>query len=85
LRIKRGIRNIIGIICFAIIIISQWGLWEAVIKPAVFSGARYHDLFPSPFYLWSWPLWLWNDLFLSLTVFASIILTVVLCGFDCDE
>jgi len=69
----------LAVVLLSVIIISQWGLWETVIKPCVFGGARYHDLFPSPFYLWSWPIWMWNDLFLTLTIFSAVALTVLAC------
>ena len=73
------VRVVVSVLCLLVIVVSQWGLWEAVVKPAVFHNASYHDLFPAPFYLWRWPIWLWNDLFLTLTIAAAVVLAVLAC------
>jgi hypothetical protein len=53
-------------------ILGCWIMWEAVVKPLrSMAPGCWSRSFPSPFYLWWAPIWLWHDLALTLIVFGT--------------
>jgi hypothetical protein len=59
-------------------ILGCWIMWEAVVKPLrSMAPGGWSREFPSPFYIFEAPIWLWHDLALTLIVFGTGLLGYV--------
>ena len=55
-----------------------WVMWEAVVKPLrSMAPGGWSRSFPSPFYIFEAPIWLWHDLALAMIVFGTGLLGYV--------
>jgi len=70
-----SIRALLITIGIILIVLGCWVNWEAVVKPlkSMTPGA-WDKGFPSPFYLWYAPIWVWHDLSYTLIIIGTIIL-----------
>ena len=70
--ISNKLRIIAVVICLVSIVLAEWIMWEAVVKPlkSCCPGSWSID-FPAPFYLWWAPIWLWHDLSIALVILCS--------------
>ena len=69
------LRKALVVVCFALIVLGEWVMWEAVVKPLKdMNPASWDRGFPSPFYLWWAPLWFWHDLSITVVIVCSAIL-----------
>jgi len=70
-----SLRVVVVIACLVLLVLSQWTMWEAVVKPlkSCCPSAWARD-FPSPFYTWVMPVWAWHDLSITLVVVCSAVL-----------
>ena len=67
--------------CLVLLVLAEWIVWEAVVKPlkSCCPGAWGRG-FPSPFYLWEAPVWLWHDLSITLAIVCSAVLAWLALG-----
>jgi hypothetical protein len=71
-------RKVLVIVCLALIIIAEWMMWEAVVKPLKdMNPSSWSRGFPSPFYLFYAPIWFWHDLSITLVIVCSIVLALL--------
>jgi len=68
-------RGLAVVLCLALIILAEWVMWEAVVKPLKdCCPSAWSREFPAPFYLFYAPIWLWHDLSIALVVACSAVL-----------
>lgn len=69
------IRRILCILSLLSIFLGVWISWEAVVKPlkSIAPNAWGKD-FPSPFYFWNAPIWVWHDLYILIILVGASIL-----------
>jgi hypothetical protein len=70
------VRKALVVVCLVLIVLGEWMMWEAVVRPlrSAAPGAWSKE-FPSPFYVFYAPIWLWHDLSITLVIISSIILS----------
>ena len=69
------LRKMLVVISLTLIILGEWIMWEAVVKPLKDMNPKAWDKdFPAPFYIFYAPLWFWHDLSITLVVVCSAIL-----------
>ena len=69
------LRKILVVISLTLIIIGEWIMWEAVVKPLKnMNPASWSRDFPSPFYIFRAPIWFWHDLSITLVIVSAVIL-----------
>jgi hypothetical protein len=70
-----GLRKLLVVVCLVLIILGEWIMWEAVVKPLKnMNPASWSRDFPSPFYIFYAPLWFWHDLSIAIVVVCSAVL-----------
>ena len=70
------LRKALVVACLTLILLGEWIMWEAVVKPLkVMNPASWDRGFPSPFYFFWAPIWFWHDLSIALVVVCACILT----------
>ena len=69
------LRKALVVLCLTLIILGEWVMWEAVVKPLRSCCPHgWSRDFPAPFYVFYAPIWLWHDLSITLVIISSIIL-----------
>jgi hypothetical protein len=69
-------RRVTVIVCLTLLILAEWVMWEAVVKPLRSCCPNGWDRgFPSPFYVFTAPIWFWHDLSILIVVVCSAILS----------
>jgi hypothetical protein len=69
------LRKLLVVVCLTLIVIGEWIMWEAVVKPLKDANPGAWDRgFPSPFYVFYAPLWFWHDLSITLVIVSAVIL-----------
>jgi len=69
------LRKMFVVISLTLIILGEWVMWEAVVKPLKDMNPKAWDKdFPAPFYIFYAPLWFWHDLSITLVVACSCLL-----------
>jgi len=69
------LRKMLVVISLTLIILGEWIMWEAVVKPLKDMNPKAWDRgFPSPFYVFYAPLWFWHDLSITLVVVCGCLL-----------
>ena len=69
------LRKLLVVISLTLIILGEWVMWEAVVKPLKDMNPKAWDKdFPAPFYIFYAPLWFWHDLSITLVVACSCLL-----------
>jgi len=69
------LRKMFVVISLTLIILGEWIMWEAVVKPLKSMNPKAWDKdFPAPFYIFYAPLWFWHDLSITLVVACSCLL-----------
>jgi len=69
------LRKILVVISLTLIVIGEWIMWEAVVKPLKnMNPASWSRDFPSPFYIFYAPIWFWHDLSITLVIVSAVIL-----------
>ena len=69
------LRKMLVVVCLASIVLGEWIMWEAVVKPLKDVNPKAWDRgFPSPFYVFYAPLWFWHDLSITLVIVSAVIL-----------
>jgi len=64
------------VVCLVLVILSEWVMWEAVVKSLKSCCPGSWDRgFPSPFYVFEMPIWLWHDLSIALVIACASVLT----------
>ena len=73
---NKRLRNLLVVLCLTLILLGEWIMWEAVVKPlrSCCTGGWSRD-FPSPFYIFYAPIWFWHDLSITMVVVSAVILT----------
>ena len=77
------LRKALVVVCLALVVLGEWVMWEAVVRPlrSAVPGAWSKE-FPSPFYVFYAPIWLWHDLSITLVIISSIILAYLALAGD---
>jgi hypothetical protein len=70
---NKKLRNLLVVLCLTLIILGEWIMWEAVVKPLKSCSAWSRD-FPSPFYIFEAPIWFWHDLSITIVIVCSCLL-----------
>ena len=85
--ISNKLRIIAVVICLVSIVLAEWIMWEAVVKPLKnCCPGSWNIEFPSPFYIFWASIWLWHDLSIFIVIICSIILVyLALGGGDKDD
>ena len=69
------LRKMLVVISLTLVILGEWVMWEAVVKPLKSMNPEAWDRgFPSPFYVFYAPLWFWHDLSIMLVVVCGCLL-----------
>jgi len=69
------LRKMFVVISLTLIILGEWIMWEAVVKPLKSMNPKAWDKdFPAPFYIFYAPLWFWHDLSITLVIVSAVIL-----------
>jgi len=69
------LRKLFVVISLTLIILGEWIMWEAVVKPLKDINPKAWDRgFPSPFYIFCAPIWFWHDLSITLVIASAVIL-----------
>ena len=69
------LRKALVVACLTLILLGEWVMWEAVVKPLKDMNPKAWDRgFPSPFYVFYAPIWLWHDLSIMLVVVCGCLL-----------
>jgi hypothetical protein len=77
------LRKLLVVVCLALIILWEWVMWEAVVKPLKDMNPRAWDRgFPSPFYIFTAPIWFWHDLSITLVIASAVILAYLALNGD---
>ena len=72
---KRCLHKFVVLLCLTLIILAEWVMWEAVVKPLKGANpASWSRDFSSPFYVFYAPLWFWHDLSITIVVVCSVVL-----------
>ena len=72
---NKRLRNLLVVLCLAFILLGEWVMWEAVVKPLKDMNPKAWDKdFPAPFYIFYAPLWFWHDLSIMLVVVCGCLL-----------
>lgn len=72
---RRWIVKLLVVLGIMFVVLGCWVDWEAVVKPLKSAVPKaWNRDFPSPFYLWEAPIWVWHDLAYTLIVAGGIIL-----------
>ena len=72
---SRRLRKALVVACLTLILLGEWVMWEAVVKPLKdMNPASWDRGFPSPFYVFYAPIWLWHDLSITLVVVCGCLL-----------
>ena len=83
---NKRLRNLLVVLCLTLILLGEWVMWEAVVRPLKDMNPRAWDRdFPAPFYLWWAPIWLWHDLGITLVVFSSVPLAYLALDKGCEK
>ena len=70
------LRKLLVVVYLVLIVLGEWVMWEVVVKPLRSCCPSGWDRnFPSPFYIFYAPVWLWHDLSVTLVIISSIILS----------
>jgi hypothetical protein len=71
----RRLRSALVVVCLTLILLGEWIMWEAVVKPLknAYPQAWSRD-FPSPFYIFYAPIWFWHDLSITMVIVSAVIL-----------
>jgi hypothetical protein len=81
---NKKLRKLLVVVCLALIILGEWVMWEAVVKPLKDMNPRAWDRgFPSPFYVFYAPIWLWHDLSITLVIVSAVILAYLALNGEC--
>ena len=76
MRLNRRTRIAVVITCLVLILLSEWIMWEAVVKPLKDMNPKsWSRDFPAPFYIFYMPVWLWHDLSITLVIICSAVLS----------
>ena len=71
----KRLRNPVVIVCLVLIILGEWIMWEAVVKPLKSANpASWSRDFPAPFYIFEAPIWFWHDLSITIVIVCSCLL-----------
>ena len=69
------LRKALVVACLTLMILGEWVMWEAVVKPLKSMNPKAWDKgFPAPFYIFYAPLWFWHDLSIMLVVVCGCLL-----------
>ena len=80
------LRKILVVVSLALIILGEWIMWEAVVKPLKDTNpASWSMDFPSPFYVFTAPIWFWHDLSITLVVVCGCLLAFLALDKDKDK
>jgi hypothetical protein len=78
------LRKILVVVCLALTLLGEWVMWEAVVKPLKDMNPRAWDRgFPSPFYVFYAPIWLWHDLSITLVIVSAVVLAYLALNGEC--
>jgi hypothetical protein len=84
-RVGRRLRRALVVACLVLIVLAEWIMWEAVVKPLKdCCPSAWSRGFPAPFYLWEAPIWLWHDLSIALVVVSSAVLAYLALSGECE-
>jgi len=72
--LRRRVRSALVILCLVLIILGEWVMWEAVVRPLKDASSAWSRDFPAPFYVFYAPVWFWHDLSITLVIVCSCIL-----------
>jgi len=79
----RRLRSALVVTCLTLIILGEWVMWEAVVKPLKSANpASWSRDFPAPFYIFYAPIWFWHDLSIALVIFSSAALAYLALNSD---
>ena len=72
------LRKMLVVVSLTLMILGEWIMWEAVVKPlrSCCPGGWSRD-FPSPFYIFYAPIWLWHDLSITMVVVSAVVLSIL--------
>jgi len=69
------LRKLLVVVCLTLILLGEWIMWEAVVKPLrSCCPSGWSRDFPSPFYIFYAPIWLWHDLSITMVIVSAAIL-----------
>ena len=78
---NKRLRKLLVVVCLTLIILGEWIMWEAVVKPLKdMNPASWDRGFPSPFYIFTAPIWFWHDLSILMVVASSCLLAFFALG-----
>ena len=81
---NKRLRKLLVVVCLTLIILGEWVMWEAVVKPLKDMNPKAWDRgFPSPFYIFYAPIWLWHDLSITLVIISAAILSYLALNGGC--
>jgi hypothetical protein len=83
--LKRRLHKFVVLLCLTLIILAEWVMWEAVVKPLKsMNPASWSRDFPAPFYVFTAPIWFWHDLSITIVVVCSVILAYLALRGGCE-
>jgi len=72
------LKNVIVVISLTLIILGEWIMWEAVVRPLKDANPQaWSRDFPSPFYLFRAPIWFWHDLSITMVIISAVVLSIL--------
>ena len=72
------LRKPLVVVCLTLIVLGEWVMWEAVVKPLKDANPRsWGEDFPAPFYIFYAPLWFWHDLSIALVIVSAVVLAYI--------
>jgi len=78
------LRKLLVVVCLTLIVLGEWVMWEAVVKPLKdANGLAWDRGFPSPFYVFTAPIWFWHDLSITLVIVSAVILAYLALDGEC--
>ena len=81
---NKRLRNLLVVLCLVLILLGEWVMWEAVVKPLKSMNPKAWDKgFPAPFYVFYAPLWFWHDLSITLVIVSAVILAYLALNGGC--
>jgi len=73
---NKRLKKLLVVVCLVLIYLSEWIMWEAVVKPLKsMNPVSWSRDFPSPFYVFTAPIWFWHDLSITLVLVCSSLLS----------
>jgi hypothetical protein len=72
------LRKILVVISLTLIVLGEWIMWEAVVKPLKDANPNaWSRDFPSPFYVFKAPIWFWHDLSITMVIVSGVMLSIL--------